>query len=231
MRIQILPSLLASDFGKLAAEAQRAEAAGADALHLDIMDGHFVPNLSMGPDVVAMAREAVDMPLSVHLMLTNPDAFVARFAEVGASSLLIHIEADCDVPATLERIRELGVRPGITLKPATLAKDIFPVLDKVDEVLCMTVEPGYGGQEFMADMLPKIRRVRDEAAAGGKPDLDILVDGGIGPETAARCAAAGANAFVAGTSLYRADDMAEEVARLRKAAEDAFQGASGQSSA
>ena len=226
MQIQILPSLLASDFGHLETGAQRAEAAGGDALHLDIMDAHFVPNLSMGPDVVAMARKAIEIPLSVHLMMTNPDRYVDRFAEAGASSLLIHIEADCDVPATLRRIRELDVRPGITLRPATPAEDIFPVMADVDEVLCMTVEPGYGGQAFMADMLPKIRKICERAASSDKPDLAILVDGGIGIETAASCAAAGANAFIAGTALYGADDMAEEVARMRRAAATAYQGPS-----
>jgi ribulose-phosphate 3-epimerase len=226
MQIQILPSLLASDFGHLETGAKRAEAAGGDALHLDIMDAHFVPNLSMGPDVVAMARKAVAIPLSVHLMMTNPDRYIGRFAEAGADSILIHIESDCDVPATLRHIRGLGVRPGITLRPATLAREVFPVLDDVDEVLCMTVEPGYGGQAFMADMLPKIRRLRDRAASIGNPELTILVDGGIGVETAATCAAAGANAFIAGTALYGATDMAEELARMRAAAVTAYRGPS-----
>jgi ribulose-phosphate 3-epimerase len=222
MRISILPSLLAADFGALGAEAERAEAAGSDELHLDIMDGHFVPNISMGPDVVAMARERVAIPLSVHLMLSRPDQYIKRFADAGATTILIHIEADCNVPEALERIHELGVRPGITLSPETPASMIFGVLDCVDEVLCMTVRPGYGGQAFMPEMLPKIRAVRDQARQSGKTDLDIMVDGGINTETGAQCAEAGANKFVAGTTLFRAPDMAAEVARLRAVAQAAF---------
>ncbi len=222
MRPIILPSLLAADFGNLAAEARRAEAAGADALHLDIMDAHFVPNLSMGPDVVKMARQVVDIPLSVHLMMTRPDQYAVRFIEAGADSLLIHIEADCDVPDTLRRIRELGARPGITLNPETPAGLIRPVLGLVDEVLCMTVRPGYGGQSFMAEVLPKIREVREAATAAGRPDLLLMVDGGIDDANAARCAGMGANAFVAGTWLYRAPDMAAATERLREAAAAAY---------
>ena len=223
MKVEILPSLLAADFGNLAASARQAETAGADALHLDIMDAHFVPNLSMGPDVVAMARRVVSLPLNVHLMMTNPDCMVDAFAEAGATSILIHIEADCDVAATLGAIRARGIRPGITLNPATPAESIFEVMDRVDEVLCMTVNPGYGGQSFMDAVLPKIRCVRDEANTRGRDDLTILVDGGVDLATAPRCAAAGANAFVAGTFLYGAPDMAAQVDRLREVATEALQ--------
>jgi len=222
MSIQVLPSLLAADFGHLEREARRAEAAGGDALHLDIMDGVFVPNISMGPDVVAMARRAVTIPLSVHLMIVRPDRYVAAFADAGADALLIHIEAECDVAETLDRIRERGLRPGITLNPETPAETIFPVLDKVDEVLCMTVRPGYGGQAFMPEVLPKLKAVRSEAARRGKALLNILVDGGINAETAALCAAQGANSFVAGTWLYAAPDMSLRVAELRRRAAAAF---------
>lgn len=222
MGILILPSLLAADVGNLEAGVRLAEAAGGDALHVDIMDGHFVPNLSMGPTVVEMAKRCTRIPLSVHLMMTRPDQYIDRFVEAGADSLLIHIEADCDVPAALARIRELGVRPGITLSPGTGAEAIDGVLEQVDEVLCMTVHPGYGGQAFIVDVLPKIRQVRDKARELGKGDIDILVDGGIGRETIARCAGHGANSFVAGTSLYRAGDMTDEVRRLRDLARGAF---------
>jgi ribulose-phosphate 3-epimerase len=155
-------------------------------------------------------------------MLVHPDRYVDRFAEAGADSLMIHIEASCDVPATLTAIRAAGMRPGITVNPGTPAERIHDVLDLVDEVLCMTVEPGYGGQSFMQDVLPKIRTIRDETRRRGRPDMDILVDGGIDQNTAPLCAAAGANAFVAGTALFPQRDMGEHIARMRAAAGAAF---------
>jgi ribulose-phosphate 3-epimerase len=222
MRIDVLPSLLAADFGKLAGEAQRAEACGGDALHLDIMDGVFVPNISMGPAVVEMARKTVKMPLSVHLMIIRPDRYLSTFVDAGADSLLVHIESEADIPETLERIRDLGARPGVTLNPETPAEMVFPVLDAADELLCMTVHPGYGGQAFIADVLPKIRTLRNYADSIGRQDLRILVDGGINIETARQCAAHGADSFIAGTFLYRSADMAETTRALRSAAAKAY---------
>ena len=221
MQIHILPSLLAADFGHLADGAKRAEAAGADLLHLDIMDAHFVPNLSMGPDVVKMAKSAVQIPLSVHLMMTHPDQYLTAFIEAGADSLLIHIEAECDVPEALQRIRDLGASPGITLNPDTRAELVFPVVEMVDDILCMTVHPGYGGQAFMPEILPKIRAIRDYAKAFGK-DINLMVDGGIDADTCVPCAEHGTNAFVAGTSLYRAPDMAAATTEMRTRATDAL---------
>jgi ribulose-phosphate 3-epimerase len=213
--VQILPSLLAADFGNLEAGARRAEKAGGDALHVDIMDGHFVPNLSMGPDVVRMARRCVKIPLSVHLMMTHPGNFAKMFIHAGANILLIHIEAQGDIRGILRRIRRWGARPGITLNPETPAEAIFPVLGDVDEVLCMTVRPGYGGQNFMRAVLPKITAVRKKSLALGRM-LDISVDGGIDIATARAAARAGANVFIAGTALFRAANMARRIRRLRR---------------
>ena len=220
-RILILPSLLAADFGRLADGARAAEAAGADALHLDIMDGHFVPNLSMGPDVVRMARRTVGIPLSVHLMMTNPGEYLERFIQAGADILLVHIEVAGDIPGMLRRIRDLGARPGITLNPATPPESVFECLPLVDEVLCMTVNPGYGGQSFMREVLPKMRVLRNRIAAH-RLHAALSVDGGIDAATAPLAAAAGCNAFIAGTALYRLADMSRGVAEMRQSAQDAF---------
>ncbi len=222
LKIQILPSLLAADFGNLASGARLAEESGGDALHIDIMDGHFVPNLSMGPDVVKMASASVRIPLSVHLMMKYPHQYISRFIDAGADYLLIHIEAACDVPEALERIRELGASPGITINPETPVELIYPVVSQVDQVLCMTVHPGYGGQAFMNETLPKIQALRKHANMAGNANLDIMVDGGIDINTIAVCAAKGANCFVAGTSLYRSDNMAGAVEAMRSVASGAF---------
>jgi ribulose-phosphate 3-epimerase len=223
MDVRILPSLLAADFGCLADECRRAEAAGGDELHLDIMDGHFVPNLSFGSDVVAMARRVVRLPLNVHLMMEQPDRYVDRFVDAGASTVLIHVEAACPVPDVLAAIRRRGVRCGVTLKPATPAAAVAPLLGLVDEVLVMTVEPGYGGQSFMTGMLPKLAEIRRAANARGCRELTLMVDGGIDAATAARCAAQGANAFVAGSSLFRLADMGAGVRAMRAAASASLQ--------
>lgn len=214
MKVTILPSLLAADFGRLADEARKAESAGADALHIDIMDGVFVPNISMGPDVVKMAKNVVRIPLSVHLMLVRPDKYIETFADAGASSIQIHIEADVDSRVVLESIRKLGVKAGITLNPATPASAISDVLPLVDEVLCMTVNPGYGGQPFMRTVLSKIREIRNMLNSMGR-NIDIMVDGGINSDTAAECASYGANAFVSGVWLYSAPDMSKAILEIR----------------
>ncbi len=215
--IQILPSLLAADIGCLRDACDHAEAAGADALHLDIMDGHFVPNLSMGPAVVRMARAAVKIPLSVHLMVTRPDLLAGPFLDAGADTLLIHAEADCDPVPVLRAVRERGRRAGITLNPETPAKAAMPFLNEMDEILFMTVHPGFGGQQFIADALPKIAELRRAA-----PDMDFSVDGGINGETAELAAAHGINILIAGTFLFGAADMTAEIAAMRERAKAAF---------
>jgi ribulose-phosphate 3-epimerase len=218
MNVKILPSLLAADIGNLEAAVRRAESAGADGLHLDIMDGVFVPNVSMGPAVVEMARRCTGIPLSVHLMMIRPDQYVAQFIDAGADSLLIHIETQCDVADTLAYIRDRNVRPGIALNPGTPAEHADPFLMAADEVICMTVEPGHGGQSFMSNVLPKIEAIRNASLKAGKPEMDILVDGGIDRNTGADCVRRGANVLVAGTSLYGAEDMSAEVHALRDSA-------------
>ena len=177
MRVQILPSLLAADFGRLADEILRAEASGAEALHLDVMDAHFVPNLSFGPDVVALAsRVAPSFYRNVHLMMSRPDLYLEPFAKAGAQTIQIHVEADCDLHRELKRIREMGLKPALVLNPETPVEAMFPYLKEADEFLVMTVHPGYGGQKFIADCLPKVERLRS-----WRPDADIMVDGGITP--------------------------------------------------
>ena len=212
MKIKVLPSLLAADFGSLACEIKRAEDSGADQLHLDIMDGHFVPNLSFGPDVVALAtRTAPSFYRNVHLMMTRPDLYVEKFHAAGAQTLQIHVEADCDISATLAKIRELGMRNAIVINPETSVEALEPYLDSVDEVLVMTVHPGYGGQKFIAECLSKVSRIRSL-----KPKLDIMVDGGVNGETARSAIAAGANMLVAGSYLFAKADMKAAVEDMRR---------------
>ena len=214
-RIQILPSLLAADFGALGSDIRRAESSGADALHLDVMDAHFVPNLSFGPDVVALSRRvAPNFYRHVHLMMTRPDLYLEVFAKAGAQTIQIHVEADCDIHHELGRIRQLGLRPALVLNPETPVECLFPYLKACDEVLVMTVHPGYGGQSFIADCLPKLSVLRQKA-----PHLDLMVDGGVNGETALLAVQAGANQLVAGSYLFKQTDMAAAVAALRTSCE------------
>ena len=212
MKTEILPSLLAADFGRLSDEILRAEASGAEALHLDVMDAHFVPNLSFGPDVVALAAKvAPGFYRNVHLMMTRPDRYLEAFAKAGAQTIQIHVEADCNIHAQLKRIRSMGLKNAIAINPETPADRLFPYLDEIDEALVMTVHPGYGGQKFIEDCMSKVSELRRL-----KPELDIMVDGCINADTAIVAAMAGANQFVAGSYLFRQDDMKAAVDSMRK---------------
>ena len=219
--LKISASVLAADLGRLGEEIERIDSAGADWIHLDVMDGHFAPNISFGAPVIGRVRDRTKKPFDVHLMIAPADPYLAAFAEVGADTISVHAEAGPHLDRSLEMIRKLGKRAGVAINPATPASAIEHVLDRVDLVLVMTVNPGFGGQAFIPAMLEKIRRVK--ALVAGR-DIDIEVDGGIGPETAAAAVSAGANVLVAGAALFRggADLYAENVKALRRAAETAI---------
>lgn len=216
--IVVAPSVLAADFSKLGEEIRRVESAGADWLHIDVMDGHFVENLSMGTCVMRGVRKCAHVPLDVHLMITNPDRHLDRFIDEGASVVTFHVEVAEDPLHLIERIRKRGARAGVSISPETPVERILPLAGEADLILVMTVHPGRGGQPYIEAMEPKIQAVRER----GGPDLDVEVDGGIDERTAARAAAAGANVHVAGTSIFGAPDAVQAIRSIRGAATGAL---------
>jgi ribulose-phosphate 3-epimerase len=216
--IKLAPSILAADFARLGEQVREAEQAGADRIHVDVMDGHFVPNITMGPLVVQALRPITKLPLEVHLMIEHPIRYLDAFAEAGADGLLVHVENAANLHRTVQHIKALGKKAGVVLNPATSPVAVAEILPDVDLILVMTVNPGFGGQEFIATMLDKVRRVRrmiDQA----KGDIELEVDGGIDAETTTQVVAAGARVLVAGSAVFgAADGVASAMNRLRTAA-------------
>ena len=209
----IAPSLLSCDFSKMGEEIARMDKAGADWMHLDVMDGHFVPNITFGAPIIRWIRPFADKPFDVHLMISAPLRYIDDFADAGADIITFHVESDSDIDKTIEKIKSRSVKAGLVLKPKTPAEAVFPYLDRLDLVLIMTVEPGFGGQSFMSDMMPKVRAVKAEIEKRG---LNVLIeaDGGIGEATIAQVAEAGVDVSVAGTAVFKADNPSLAIKKL-----------------
>lgn len=214
MEMKISPSILASDYANLEKELDKC--ASAQLIHVDVMDGHFVPNISIGAPVVSSIKKVCNIPFDVHLMISNPLQYVEDFANSGADIICFHTECDSPIDETLDKIISLGKKAALAIKPGTDAKAVIPYLDKLDMVLVMTVEPGFGGQSFMESTMPKIEAIRAMA-----PDIDIEVDGGINPETVKIAAKAGANVFVAGSAVFKSENPESTINLLKTNAENA----------
>ncbi len=215
-KIRIAPSILSADFTRLGDELASVEEAGADWIHVDVMDGHFVPNITLGPCIVEAVKRATDLPLDVHLMIERPERYIEDFVRAGANSVGVQVEACPHLHRTIAQIREAGARACVVLNPSTPASAVEVVLGDVDQVLVMTVNPGFGGQKFIESMLPKIETLRGWINENGL-DVALEVDGGIALETIGRAAAAGADVFVAGSAVFGAPNRAEAIAALRRA--------------
>ena len=209
----ISPSVLAADFSKLGDEVNKVHKAGAEYIHLDVMDGIFVPNISFGPSLIASLRKVSDIFFDVHLMITHPERYIKDFAEAGADLITIHYESTFDVNGTIALIKSYGKKAAISIKPATSPEVLYPLLGELDMVLVMTVEPGFGGQKMMPDMLRKVRAIRDYANANGI-DIDIQVDGGITPDNVSAVFEAGANVIVAGSAVFKAESPEKVIADM-----------------
>ena len=215
--IKIAPSILSADFSRLGDEVRRAEEAGADMIHLDIMDGHFVPNLTFGPLIVKAIRDHTKLPFYVHLMVERPEDYIEKVVEAGGDLIIVHVEACIHLQRVLSMIRDFGVKSGVALNPATPLTTIEYVLDDLDLILIMSVNPGFGGQEFIPSTLPKIRRARRKLVKRGL-EMEIAVDGGVNVETAPKIVEAGADVLVAGTAVFGKPDLKKAIRELREAA-------------
>ncbi|MCM3616305.1 ribulose-phosphate 3-epimerase [Sutcliffiella horikoshii] len=212
--IKIAPSILSADFANLGKDILDVEQGGADYIHIDVMDGHFVPNITIGPLIVDAIRPITKLPLDVHLMIENPDAYIEDFAKAGADIISVHVEACRHLHRTIQHIKSQGVKAGVVINPATPVENIIPILNDVDLVLLMTVNPGFGGQAFIHDVLPKIKQVASLVQERGL-SIDIEVDGGVNPETAKLCVEAGANVLVAGSAIYNKEDRKQAISSIR----------------
>lgn len=212
--IKIAPSILSADFSKLGEEIKDVERGGADYIHIDVMDGHFVPNITIGPLVVESIRPLTELPLDVHLMIENPDQYIEAFAKAGADYITVHVEACRHLHRTIQLIKSFGVKAGVVLNPATPVQLIEPIMEDLDMVLLMTVNPGFGGQKFISSVLPKIKRVKELAVQKGL-NLEIEVDGGVNKDTAPLCIEAGATVLVAGSAVYDQEDRKLAITQLK----------------